>query len=133
MSTRRLPVLCILSFGITSANVGTIFVPADYATIQEAIVAAVQLDTIVVSPGTYTENIHYLGKLITITSVNPEDPEIVASTIIDGGGTGVTVTFSGIEDFRAGLTGFTVINSELDGVSVIRMLRIAGNLSGVKM
>ncbi len=92
-------------------------VPADYPTIQEAIIAAVQLDTIVVSPGTYPENIHYQGKLIRIRSVDPEDPAVVASTVIDGGGSGTTVTFSGVEDSNATLAGFTITNAGANGIA----------------
>ncbi len=53
-------------------------VPADYPTIQDAIDAAVDGDTIVVSPGTYTgdgnRDIDFVGKAITVRSQNgPEN------------------------------------------------------------
>ncbi|MGA1871768.1 MAG: hypothetical protein ACMUJM_24850 [bacterium] len=56
--------------------------------IQEAIDAAEDTDVIIVEPGTYEENINYLGKAITIQSIDPENPEIVAATIIDRGQAG---------------------------------------------
>ena len=55
----------------------------DFEAIQDAIDAAVDGDTITVHPGTYYENIHFGGKNITLTSLNPEDPDIVGTTIID--------------------------------------------------
>jgi len=50
------------------ADAATIHVPADYGTIQEAIDAAVGGDTVLVAPGTYVENIDFLGKAITLKS-----------------------------------------------------------------
>src|SRR6266436_1528190 len=58
----------------------TIHVPADQPTIQAAIDAAVNGDTVLVSDGTYKENIDFKGKAITVKSVNG-----FATTIIDGG------------------------------------------------
>jgi hypothetical protein len=43
-------------------------VPADFSTIQAAINASYPGDTVLVSPGTYTENISFLGKRILVTS-----------------------------------------------------------------
>ena len=42
--------------------------PADQVTIQAAINAASNGDTVVVEPGTYVEKINFLGKAITVTS-----------------------------------------------------------------
>ena len=55
-------------------------VPSVYTTIQAAIDAAINGDEVVVSDGTYSENINFSGKAITVRSVNG-----AASTIIDGG------------------------------------------------
>ncbi|GAI61123.1 unnamed protein product, partial [marine sediment metagenome] len=33
---------------------------------------------------TYYENINFLGKAITVRSTDPNDPNVVAATIIDG-------------------------------------------------
>ena len=61
------------------------------------------------APGTYVENIDFLGKAITVRSTAPEDPAVVAATIIDGS-EGVCVTFRSAQDSRSLLRGFTVAN-----------------------
>ena len=81
-----------------------------YNTIQAAIDVANSGDTIEVSPRTYSENISFLGKNITLQSINPDDPSVVASTIIDGGGNGSVVTFISGETAQAELSGFTIQN-----------------------
>jgi Bacterial Ig domain/Calcineurin-like phosphoesterase/RTX calcium-binding nonapeptide repeat (4 copies)/Right handed beta helix region len=71
-------------------------VPVDYQTIQEAVNAAQNGDTILVAPGTYAGNIDVAGKSITISSyyeVN-DDPSLVDQTIISGGSPGIDVKAS---------------------------------------
>lgn len=65
-------------------------------------------DEIIVAPGRYTENLNYKGKNITLRSTNPKDPNIVATTIIDGGLANSVVTFNNGEDANAVLSGFTI-------------------------
>jgi hypothetical protein len=48
----------------------TIYVPGDYSTIQAAIDASSSGDTIIVSNGTYGENIKFQGKNVTLKSAN---------------------------------------------------------------
>lgn len=57
----------------------TIYVPDDYPTVQGAIDASVNNDTIVVRPGRYIENIWIDGKNITLMSESGP-----LTTILDG-------------------------------------------------
>jgi len=92
----------------TTLPVRNITQGTSYATIQEAIEDAQGGDKIVVSPGTYFERINFQGKNIVVRSENPQNPSTVASTVIDGSGSGSVVTFSGRETQDAVLQGFTI-------------------------
>jgi subtilisin family serine protease len=104
-------------------------VPFPYAMIQDAIDAANNGDTVIVHPGIYGEdgdgeNIDFLGKAITVRSENPDDPAIVASTIIDPstntrGGNDRAFIFQSGEGRNSVLAGFTIQNAESheDGVT----------------
>jgi hypothetical protein len=85
--------------------------------IQEGIDAAIHGDTVMVQPGyyQYAGNIHFNGKNIILTSTVPDDPDIVATTIIDGGHNGSVVTFSGSETADCILQGFTITNGNAAG------------------
>ena len=66
---------------------GEIHVPAEYPTIQAGINAALEGDHVIVHPRIYTGqgncDIDLEGKEITVRSIDPTDPNIVADTIID--------------------------------------------------
>jgi hypothetical protein len=85
-----------------------ICVPDDYPSIQQAIDAAADGGVIVVRPGQYDENLNFKGKEITLRSTDPDDPQIVASTIIYGNGKGTVVIFAGGEGSGTVLAGFTI-------------------------
>lgn len=86
----------------------TLNVPGDCKTVQKAVQAAMEGDTVVVSPGTYRENLDLSGADITLRSMRPHDPAIVAATIIDGAKTASAITFAGTESSQCVLSGLTV-------------------------
>jgi parallel beta-helix repeat protein len=97
----------------TTVRARTISVPTEYTSIQSAINDANDYDFIIVDPNTYRENINFHGKAITITSTDPNDPNIVAATIIDGSepndsNHASVVTFNSGEDSNSVLSGFTL-------------------------
>jgi len=83
-----------------------------FASIQAALDAAENgaTLTITVHPGTYTENVDFAGKALTLRSEDPEDPDVVAATIIDGDQDGSVVTFDSAETNASVLSGFTIRN-----------------------
>lgn len=92
----------------TETPVSALLVPESYPSIQMAIDSAEDGDVIVVSSGRYSESIDFLGKNITLRSTNPDDPDVVAATIIIGDGGGSVVTFQSGETSEAKLEGFTI-------------------------
>ena len=79
-------------------------------TIQSAIDATYNNDEIIVSVGTYYENINFGGKNIILRSTDPTNQSVVRRTIIDGGMNGSVVTFSGEESPDCVLSGLTITN-----------------------
>jgi hypothetical protein len=94
--------------------------------IQRAIDAASDGDTIVVEKGIYFENINFRGKNIILTSANPDDPSVVAATIIDGNNLESVVTFAGTENKTCVFSGFTIQNGYHDN----EYTRGGGGISG---
>jgi hypothetical protein len=61
-------------------------VPTTYATIQQAILASANGDTVLVAPGTYFENLNFRGRNVVLTSrfYLAKDTSFICSTIING-------------------------------------------------
>jgi hypothetical protein len=87
-------------------------VPSGYPTIQAAIAAAATGDTVLVAPGTYSENPNYLGKAITVRS--SDGAEV---TTIQAGAPGSVVRFQTGEGRSSVLEGFTVKGGTSGGIS----------------
>jgi hypothetical protein len=111
---KRFSLILVLFFFCPSVWAETIPVPSgQYPTIQSAINAADNGDIVIVSSGTYYENINFHGKAIIVRSVNPDDPNVVAATVINGShpaspNIGSVVTFASGEDSNSVLSGFTI-------------------------
>ena len=104
-------------------------IPTQFNTIQEGVNHAYIGDTLLVQPGTYVENIDFIGKDIVVASLylTTNDTSYIAQTIIDGNKNGTAdttlpyfdksvVQFNTGETSLAQLIGFTVQNGR--GVSV---------------
>jgi hypothetical protein len=83
-------------------------VPGDYTDIQSAIGAARLYDIVKVASGVYHSGYIVVYKPITVTSTNPDDPCVVANTIIDSSGyTSPAIIFYGATQDTV-LDGFTI-------------------------
>jgi len=96
-----------------------IMVQTEISSVQSAIEEANTGDTILVSEGTYYENINFKGKAITVASLFLMDGETshISRTIIDGSqpalaDTASVVTMDSGEDTTSVLCGFTITNGQ---------------------
>ena len=86
-----------------------------YTTIQAAVDAARDGDTIVISPGTYTgtgnRDIDLQGKVLTIESTDPANPSVIEATVIDcqGSASQPHRGFYAV-DFAGEISGLTIAN-----------------------
>lgn len=78
--------------------------------IQEAIDLSDSNDMVIVAKGRYYENIRIDTNNIVLTSTDPNAPDVVAKTIVDGNNAGSVVKFTGVEDPETILSGFTITN-----------------------
>ncbi len=92
-----------MSLWTMTTQADQIFVPGDFATIQGAIDAALDGDEVIVAAGAYFEAIDFLGKAITVRSI--DGPE---TTTIDASGLNTTVVlcvnFEGPDTLLQGFT-----------------------------
>ncbi|HZN40329.1 MAG TPA: hypothetical protein VFD82_16100 [Planctomycetota bacterium] len=121
VTARRFLAAAVLSAVGTAQS--TLVVPVTHATIQGAIAATVNGDTVLVLPGTYFERIDFLGKAIVVRSTGG-----AAATTIDGSSGGPVVTFATNEPPAAQLIGFTITHGL--GATVSSPLLLARSTAG---
>lgn len=118
MRKRAILSLVLLLTASSLAPSATRLVPDDYPNIQAAITTANNGDIIIIAPDTYkgdgNRDIDFLGKAITVRSTDPNDPDIVASTVIDCNGSPTQqyrgFLFRNSEGPNSVLAGLTIIN-----------------------
>ncbi len=116
----RLPysllVPAFLFFTCSSLVAGTLDVPADYTTIQAAIDASTDGDTILVSPGTYHENLDFaVHDVALISTGGPAVTIIDGDSDGDGFSDGRVVQIAGGQTSTTVIEGFTIRNGDVTG------------------
>ena len=108
-----------------------------YDFISHAVQEAIDGDEIVVAQGVYKESLNFGGKALMIRSEDPNDPNVVAATVIEGGAQAVAFTMG--EDANSAIVGFTLTHAS-QGIyfrgssSTIRNCCIVDNVeAGIKL
>jgi len=112
---------CLLLAAPLAAQ-ATLHVPQDYPAIQQAIAAAADGDTVLVAPGTYVEQIDFLGKAITVASSSGAKATTIDSQGAEGWPDfpqGTVVRMIQGEGAGSVLSGFTVTGVDQVGPSAI--------------
>ncbi len=98
---------------------GALYVPLDYLTIQGAIDAAVDGNIVIIALGIYTgsgnRDLDFGGRAITVRSTDPEDPCVVAATVIDCENSGRGFYFHSGEGPNSVVAGLTITNGYVSG------------------
>lgn len=96
-------------------------VPQKYPTIQQALDICADSDTILVSPGTYSERPDLTGKAIVLASrfLTTGDPMDIATTVIDGQSEGSVITIGDATGGETRIVGLTIAHGNaIDGGGV---------------
>ena len=113
---------------IFKSHAATLAVPTDYPTIQAAVDAARDGDTVIVKPGVYRENVVVTRSVSLIAEAGQSGLESdILKTVIDGGANGlIGITYESPTwqpgDKNCLLSGFTVRNCSPRAVKIFRAL-----------
>ncbi len=108
----------LVLLSLTAAFANHKIVPVTAPTIQAGILASADGDTVLVLPGTYTENINFSGHSVLVRSMAGPDSTFIAPA--DPNVT--TVTAATGEQSPAGIMGFTIRNSGLSTTVAVACL-----------
>jgi hypothetical protein len=131
----NLPVaLYLISYAAANNGIENLTTGQTYNSIQLAINDAIDGDEIVVNPGVYHENISFIDKNLTLRSTDPNDPNVVAATVINIEDLyqGPIITLSGNRNGGCLLYGLTITSGEVgisccDASPTIRNCMIVSN------
>ena len=94
---------------------------SSFATIGKAVDTAKSGDRVIVAEGVYTGNgnrdINFYAKSISVSSTDPNDPNIVAATIINCQNNGSGFIFQSNESPNSIVSGLTIINASTSGIN----------------
>ncbi len=123
----------IAEWHVSTSPVADVPTEGVFPTIQAAINAASEGDTVSVHPGTYAEVVNFNGKNITVQSLQGFEQTIISGkSVTDPYGKGLVIFENG-EDERATLSGFTIRDSLTHGIAchtsgpTLAYLKITGN------
>ncbi len=109
-------ILVVLFTNLSLASIA--HVPGDYDNIQQAIDSFLWQDTLLVAPGSYTENLVITGStqnlVIGSWFIITGDTSYISQTIIDGDSNGTVVRFQWGVDSTLTFAGFTITNGLFD-------------------
>ena len=118
VSTFPILIVLVSLYGAGTCRADTITVPNDYATIEAAIAAAAEGDTILVNAGTYRENI-IIDKALYLIGVDGAEATIIEDVEADpNGGSGAIVVL--VDSSGPGeIAGFTITgNQDVNGAGI---------------
>ena len=115
MAIRLFVLIAVFTTASFWLNAAEIHIPRDYPMIQSAISHAEDGDVVVADPGRYEENLDFLGKSLVLRSINPEDPDIVESTVIDGCHIGPVIVMTDVAS--GAIIGLKIVNGLAEDAS----------------
>lgn len=120
LSGLGLTVACLALQAEGPAAPRTVRVPEDHPTLQAAVDAARDDDTVSIAPGTYAESVSLPARKITLTARRGDQSD-PAETVIDGGGADSVITVP--REAHATVVGLTLRNGD-DGVKCAGTLHL---------
>ena len=127
MGSRSLLILLLLCWCVGRADV--LRVPGDHPTINGAIAAAANGDTIIVAPGIYNESVDFTGKAVTVASqfIEHSNAAAIAQTVISPPAYQSAVLATSGEDVSSRLIGFSITGCR--GLNVAPLWCYQGSLT----